>query len=73
MQYYTTQYTSRAQHLIGEVAPLFIFGAGMLYLLYRNYKNSIDINALDFHSHTAHGTIPVNSDGEFLYLNGAWF
>lgn len=50
---------------------------GNLFLNYGNLRQSIQnkrkITALDLHSHVAHGTIPVNSDREFLYLSGAWF
>ena len=51
-----------------------VFALGLFGLaMYGWSRNAFKIVDLDFHTHTEHGAKPVNSDGEFLYLNGAWF
>ena len=77
MDYYTSAYESRSGYLLGEVGPILLFGAGMLYLLYRDYQNSSDIIDLNYHRHQEttgqYTDVAVNSNLEPLYLSGAWF
>ena len=76
-QYYTDAfYTSeralkRNQRL--DMAQTIALMAAVLLLGYQGYKNSGDIIDLKYHRHESHGAQPVNSDGEYLYLSGAWF
>ena len=73
MQYYTTQYKSRAQHFMGEVAPLWIIATALFGVFYLTNRNRSDIIDLNYHHHERHGASPVNFDGDYLYLSGAWF
>ena len=81
MSYYTTQYGSRAQHFMGEVAPLFLIAFSLAGVYYLTISNARKVDAIDteltYHRHPqtggAHTNVAVNSRLEPLYLSGAWF
>lgn len=81
-QYFTT-YNSREalgrQRRYAKIATFGIF-ALIAFNGVVGFKNQYDILDLKYHSHHQRNpavsmttSAPVNADGEYLYLSGAWF